>query len=323
MRPPPRRPGPGVDLLAADGQPAAGARRAARRQPRGTAQRPAFTQAELARATGLAPGDGLQHRAGARRRPAWSRPSRAAGDAGRPCGWPAAPGSVAGVDFGHSHVAVAVGDLTGRLLAEERRAASTPATSHRGPAAWPRRCWTRCRAAHGAGAPRRPGAARPGDRRRHPVLGDLPRLGGRQRPRRRRAAVRRPGARRERRQPRRARRAPARRRARPRQLGLREDLLGRRRRHHHRQPALPRRRRHGRRDRAPHPRRPGPAVPVRQPRLPGGLHLDRHRAGDDGRPAARRRPRRRRRRGAGRATSAPSAPSRTPGCTSAGGWPAS
>ena len=31
------------------------------------------------------------------------------------------PGLVAGVDFGHSHVAVAIGDLTGQLLAEERR----------------------------------------------------------------------------------------------------------------------------------------------------------------------------------------------------------
>ena len=77
------------------------------------------------------------------------------------------------------------------------------------------------------------------------------------------------------------------------------------------------------RDRPPHARRPGPPVPLRQPGLPGGLHLDRHRAGDDGRAAAAGRPRRDRGRGASRATSAPSGPSRTPGCTSAGGWPAS
>ena len=63
-----------------------------------------------------------------------------------------------------------------------------------------------------AGAPRRPRAARPGDRQRGPVLGDLPGLGGRRHPRGRRAAVRRPGARGERRQPRRAGRAQVRRR---------------------------------------------------------------------------------------------------------------
>ncbi|MBS43338.1 MAG: transcriptional regulator [Nocardioides sp.] len=33
----------------------------------------------------------------------------------------ASAGTVAGVDFGHSHVAVALGDLTGRVLVEERR----------------------------------------------------------------------------------------------------------------------------------------------------------------------------------------------------------
>jgi predicted NBD/HSP70 family sugar kinase len=80
----------------------------------------AFTQAELSRATGLAPatvsnivreltGVGLvETDPGSGRRGSSVRLARGAG-------------LVAGVDFGHSHVAVAVGDLTGRLLAEERR----------------------------------------------------------------------------------------------------------------------------------------------------------------------------------------------------------
>ena len=79
-----------------------------------------FTQAELARATGLAPAtvsnivrelaaSGLvETDPGSGRRGAAIRLAREAG-------------LVAGVDFGHSHVAVALGDLTGRLLAEERR----------------------------------------------------------------------------------------------------------------------------------------------------------------------------------------------------------
>jgi predicted NBD/HSP70 family sugar kinase len=80
----------------------------------------AFTQAELARATGLAPatvsnivreltGSSLvEADPGSGRRGSAVRLARGAG-------------LVAGVDFGHSHVAVAVGDLTGHLLAEERR----------------------------------------------------------------------------------------------------------------------------------------------------------------------------------------------------------
>lgn len=80
----------------------------------------AFTQAELARATGLAPAtvsnivrelsaSGLvETEQGSGRRGSSVRLARDAG-------------LVGGVDFGHSHVAVAVGDLTGRLLAEERR----------------------------------------------------------------------------------------------------------------------------------------------------------------------------------------------------------
>ena len=78
-----------------------------------------FTQAELARMTGLAPATvsnivrelaaaGLvETEAGSGRRGSSVRLARGAG-------------IVAGVDFGHSHVAVAVGDLAGRVLAEER-----------------------------------------------------------------------------------------------------------------------------------------------------------------------------------------------------------
>lgn len=79
----------------------------------------AFTQAELARRTGLAPATvstivrdlgraGLvETEAGSGRRGSSVRMSLAAG-------------VVAGVDFGHRHLAVAIGDLTGRALAEER-----------------------------------------------------------------------------------------------------------------------------------------------------------------------------------------------------------
>ncbi len=77
------------------------------------------TQAELARLTGLAPATvsnivrelstaGLvESEPGSGRRGSSIRLSPTAG-------------LVAGVDFGHSHVAVAVGDLTGRVFAEER-----------------------------------------------------------------------------------------------------------------------------------------------------------------------------------------------------------
>jgi len=78
-----------------------------------------FTQAELARVTGLAPatvsnivrelaGAGLvDTEAGSGRRGSSVQLARGAG-------------IVAGVDFGHSHVAVAIGDLAGRVLDEER-----------------------------------------------------------------------------------------------------------------------------------------------------------------------------------------------------------
>ncbi|GAA2128628.1 ROK family transcriptional regulator [Nocardioides bigeumensis] len=79
-----------------------------------------FTQAELARATGLAPAtvsslvrelseEGLvEAEPGSGRRGSAVRLSRETG-------------IVAGIDFGHSHVAVAVGDLSGRILGEYRR----------------------------------------------------------------------------------------------------------------------------------------------------------------------------------------------------------
>ena len=79
-----------------------------------------FTQAELARATGLAPAtvsslvrelsaEGLvETEPGSGRRGSAVRLSRETG-------------IVAGIDFGHSHLAVAVGDLSGRILGEYRR----------------------------------------------------------------------------------------------------------------------------------------------------------------------------------------------------------
>ena len=84
----------------------------------------AFTQAELARETGLARATisnivrellaaGLvDSEAGSGRR-------------GSAVSLSPAAGVVAGVDFGHSHLAVAVGDLTGLVLAEERRDLAT------------------------------------------------------------------------------------------------------------------------------------------------------------------------------------------------------
>ena len=79
-----------------------------------------FTQAELARATGLAPATVsnivrllgergiVESEPGSGRRGAAVRLSPRAG-------------VVAGVDFGHSHVAVALGDLSGRVIDERRR----------------------------------------------------------------------------------------------------------------------------------------------------------------------------------------------------------
>src|SRR6476660_6035767 len=79
-----------------------------------------WTQADLARSTGLAPAtvstivrDLAEHGLvdvvpGSGRRGASVRLSPAAG-------------TVVGVDFGHSHVAVAVGDLAGAVIREDRR----------------------------------------------------------------------------------------------------------------------------------------------------------------------------------------------------------
>jgi len=85
----------------------------------------AHTQAELARLTGLAPAtvsnivrelaaSGLVDTVpGSGRRGSAVRLAETAG-------------IVAGIDFGHAHVAVAVGDLTGRVLAEERLPLAEP-----------------------------------------------------------------------------------------------------------------------------------------------------------------------------------------------------
>lgn len=91
----------------------------------------AFTQAELARATGLAPAtisnivrelvtaELVQTDPGRGRRGSAVRLARTAG-------------LVAGVDFGHSHVAVAISDLTGAVLAEQRRPLDTGHLHHEG-----------------------------------------------------------------------------------------------------------------------------------------------------------------------------------------------
>ena len=91
----------------------------------------AFTQAELARATGLAPAtvsnivrelvtaELVQTDPGRGRRGSAVRLARTAG-------------LVAGVDFGHSHVAVAISDLTGAVLAEQRRPLAPGHLHHEG-----------------------------------------------------------------------------------------------------------------------------------------------------------------------------------------------
>ena len=80
----------------------------------------AFTQAAIARTTGLAPAtvSNIVRDLTATGLVAVDPGSGRRGSAVRLS--PGA-GTVAGVDFGHSHVAVAVGDLTGQVLAEERR----------------------------------------------------------------------------------------------------------------------------------------------------------------------------------------------------------
>lgn len=79
-----------------------------------------YTQAELARTTGLAPAtvSGIVRELAQRGILETTPGSGRRGSSVR-----VAPGAgvVAGVDFGHQHVAVAVGDLTGAVLAEDRR----------------------------------------------------------------------------------------------------------------------------------------------------------------------------------------------------------
>jgi predicted NBD/HSP70 family sugar kinase len=87
-----------------------------------------YTQAELARTTGLAPAtvSGIVRELAVRGLVATEPGSGRRGSSVR-----LSPGAgvVAGVDFGHTHVAVAVGDLTGRVLAEDRHR-SSGATGH-------------------------------------------------------------------------------------------------------------------------------------------------------------------------------------------------
>jgi predicted NBD/HSP70 family sugar kinase len=80
----------------------------------------AYTQAAIARTTGLAPAtvSNIVRDLAATGLVAVDPGSGRRGSSVRLA--PSA-GTVAGVDFGHSHVAVAVGDLTGQILAEERR----------------------------------------------------------------------------------------------------------------------------------------------------------------------------------------------------------
>ncbi len=280
-----------------------------------------FTQAELARATGLAPatvsnivrdlserGPGrvrarqrtprgrrtpLAQRRRGRRRRLRAQPCRGGG--GRPVrpGDRGVPQAVAGGTAPRRRAGGREGDARGPVL--RRRPV----------------------------ARRRARAARPDRGGRGPVVGDLPRLGRRERAAGGRADLRRAGARRERRQPRCPRRAPGGGRARTRQQRVREDLLRRRRRHHRRQRAVPRRQRDGRRDRSPDARRPGTRC-----------------AGAASAAAWRRSSRRPSSRGRWRppcpepttstpcspphatATSPRAGPWRRPDCTSAAGWPA-
>ena len=181
-------------------------------------------------------------------------------------------GLVAGVDFGHSHVMVAVGDMAGPVLAEARRPID-PGHDWRGGLDRAGDCWTGCSRASStpssatsasACPPRSPTAwsARP----RSCPAGWGSTRGA--------ACRKRSGARpdRQRRQPRRPRRAPARRRPGSRGMvfvkvssGIGADSSSTTR----CSGAAPGRRR----DRPPDPRRPGAALPVREPWLPGGLRL--------------------------------------------------
>ncbi len=79
-----------------------------------------FTQAELARTTGLAPAT-VSNIVRELATVGLVATDRGSGRRGSSVRLARGAGLVAGVDFGHSHVAVAVGDLTGAVLVEERR----------------------------------------------------------------------------------------------------------------------------------------------------------------------------------------------------------
>ena len=127
---PPQRidPPPGFERLAAHGQPAPRARRAPRRtdRPDGRPEDPQGHRRRSGHRGRLHPGRARQgDRPGPGVRSPTSSASWAGGGPGRHRGraaaaavrrysWPRGAGIVAGVDFGHSHVAVAIGDLAGR-----------------------------------------------------------------------------------------------------------------------------------------------------------------------------------------------------------------
>lgn len=84
----------------------------------------AFTQAELARETGLAPAT-VSNIVRALVAHGLVDTSPGSGRRGSAVRISSDAGVVGGIDFGHSHVAVALGDLTGTVLAEDRRELAT------------------------------------------------------------------------------------------------------------------------------------------------------------------------------------------------------
>ncbi|CAN5358793.1 ROK family transcriptional regulator [soil metagenome] len=82
--------------------------------------RGSFTQAEIARATGLAPAT-VSNIVRDLAATGLVAANPGSGRRGSSVQLALGAGTVAGVDFGHSHVAVALGDLTGHILVEERR----------------------------------------------------------------------------------------------------------------------------------------------------------------------------------------------------------
>ena len=200
-------------------------------------------------------------------------------------------GLAAGIDFGHSHLAVVLGDMSGEVVGEARERIEADLT-HEAGLQLAGELLDRLLGGNGADSFRRTHDRHGAARADHRTMSTCPPrscprgwASTRARPRPRRWADR---ARRERCEPRGTRRASPRPGPRARQRGLREGLLRGRCRADHPRRDLPRHRRHGRGDRPPHPGRPGAPVPVREPRLPGGVRRDGSRADDDGRAAARR-----------------------------------